>query len=487
VPRPLNTELGGTGRNDGISSSFTYFTQTGSTIERTVSAKLGEFISVKDFGAVGDGSTDDSTAITNAIKACTDDGTLTGTCVKALRVPAGVYVTGAQLLPAAFRMIGDGRLITTFLCKAGTTGAWFTDNGNAAKFNIEGVAFYCNSETGLTYGLRLGYNTTQFGTEGHLSDIWVRDLNGASALWGFDINGNVGFMDTITVWSCANNIRITGVANHASNLVSYAPVTTGADLNLVDVDGLEIEAPGNSCVPLYIRGNASVDGLIISLANSTTISHLVEFNANATTWSITSFNLAFGSTPAGVTVSNGNYKRSDGSYFGGNATAGSRNGEGNYSSDFAGQRPQCFTLSITNTAGTLQHKITEPGVNVATNWAGLINGASSSLTNTPTGADGSTAMAAGGKIGSASTNVFWLDTAAQKAADSQFSASIQFNSTGTALTVTPGIVSLNINGTTRARLSFQFNNAASGAAFGLTTANIAAGTFIQVLFNGRLS
>lgn len=43
------------------------FTQSGSTVSRTLQSKLGEFVSVKDFGALGDGSTDDLSAIDDAV------------------------------------------------------------------------------------------------------------------------------------------------------------------------------------------------------------------------------------------------------------------------------------------------------------------------------------------------------------------------------------------------------------------------------------
>ena len=39
----------------------------------------------------------------------------------------------------------------------------------------------------------------------------------------------------------------------------------------------------------------------------------------------------------------------------------------------------------------------------------------------------------------------------------------------------PAFLSLNINGVTRTRLALQFYNGTTGAAFALTTANIAAG------------
>ena len=444
------------------------------------------------WGAKGDAAidassgTDSHAALQAMIAASCEDG-ISNVSIHACYAGPGNYISGALSFPPAFRMFGAGRHITNFVAKTGTTGVWFGDSGSAAKIVLEGFSMYGRGLAGITYGLRLGYGATQHGTEGHVRDLFVRDIDGASAVWAADFNGNVAFYENLAAYDAPGGIRIVGVANMARSLVCYGNTTTGCELNLCDVDGLEIEAPGNSCVPLKLAGNADVSGLIVSLANSTTISHLVEFGAGCTTWRVSPFNLAFGSTPAGVTVSNGNFKRADATYFGGNATAGSRSGEGSYTSDAAGQRPQCFTLSITNTAGTIQHKITEPGVNAGTNWAGLINGASATLGNTPTGADGSTAMATGGKIGSASSSVFWLDTQNQKAAESQFSASIQLNSAGTALTVIPSFVSLDINGVTRTRLNFQFLNATTGATFALTTANIAAGKFIQVLFYGKLS
>ena len=79
----------------------TQFLNSGSgSITRTFNDKLKDVTSVKDYGAKGDGSTDDATAINNALIAATG---------KTLYFPAGTYIIGAELLPkTGTTIIGDG-------------------------------------------------------------------------------------------------------------------------------------------------------------------------------------------------------------------------------------------------------------------------------------------------------------------------------------------------------------------------------------------
>lgn len=428
----------------------------------------------------GSSGTDCTAAIAAAITATTADGD-GAVAIHPLRFGTGNYLVGNMVIPPATDMQGKGRHITNFVCKPSTTGKWLTDSGNAAKIILADFAMYGCDETGITHGVQLGKNgVQQHGTEGKVDDIWVRDLPNAKAV---EIDGNVGYYSRITTYSTEDGIIIEGVANMASHLAPYGCTGTACDLSYTDVQGLEIEAPATGAIPLYIRRNSKVTGLTISLASGTTLAYLIEIDANVTSWQINNLQLL----SAGATVTNGNFKRAvDATYFGGNATNDNRAGEGNYSSENFGLRRQAFHFRITNTGGTLQHRIAASSGSLA-KLSGLVNGATNSLTNTPTGADASTAMAAGAKISSANNSLVYFDVPHQADGYEDVVASVVLNDTGTSLQVLPSLLSTDINGVTRRRLSLQFIDATTGAAFALTTANIAAGKIVQVAFSGGLS
>lgn len=144
-----------------------------------------------------------------------------------------------------------------------------------------------------------------------------------------------------------------------------------------------------------------------------------------------------------------------------------------------------FVIQITNTAGTIQHRIVNHTGNLgATNYDNSISGSSATYANTPT-VDSVTAFVSGGGIVSGSTSVFLFDTANQTAhGDMACVAAMVRNSTGTALIVEPIITNTNVNGVTQLRVGVLFRDAAADTAFGITTANIAAGEFIAVRLQG---
>lgn len=96
-------------------------------VGRTVHQKLQESVSVKDFGAVGNGVADDTSAFISAIASVTASGAR-------LYVPEGTYIiTSTLVISGSFNIYGDG-IVNTIIRASGNF---------SAIFNFDSSAFYC--------------------------------------------------------------------------------------------------------------------------------------------------------------------------------------------------------------------------------------------------------------------------------------------------------------------------------------------------------
>ena len=147
----------------GTQSGYTSVTGPNvlSPVVRTLQQLLDEDVSVKDFGAVGNGSTDDTVAINRAIQQVYYSG-LNGTSYinsqRTLKFPAGTYVVSGQiLLPPNITIVGDGR-DNTVISSTYTSGAAFITCDSlfqsGASFGNNGAVLpKAMSFKGLTFAL----------------------------------------------------------------------------------------------------------------------------------------------------------------------------------------------------------------------------------------------------------------------------------------------------------------------------------------------
>ena len=98
--------------------------------------KLGDFVSVKDYGAVGDGSTNDATAFANALAT-----------EKAIHVPAGTYVIGSTLDidNKNVTMIGEGERLSILKFTGGTDGLNWTSSDDSHSLILEKLQFQASA------------------------------------------------------------------------------------------------------------------------------------------------------------------------------------------------------------------------------------------------------------------------------------------------------------------------------------------------------
>lgn len=142
------------------STQVTYSQGDAGSVQRTVASKFQETASVKDFGAVGDGVTNDTAAITAAITATTS-----GTLI----FPEGSYLINNSTGPftvSSFQgemiFLGNAKLLFNTNTQAGIV---FSGGSNAKIYNIridyvtpptsrtnaqEGIAFYSTTDTTVT-------------------------------------------------------------------------------------------------------------------------------------------------------------------------------------------------------------------------------------------------------------------------------------------------------------------------------------------------
>ena len=109
----------------GTDSGYTSITGTNSLnpITRTLQSVLDESISVKDFGATGNGLTDDTVAINRAIQQVYVAG-LNNVHInvqRTIRFPAGTYLISSPIIvPPNCTLLGDGKNNTVITATTGT-------------------------------------------------------------------------------------------------------------------------------------------------------------------------------------------------------------------------------------------------------------------------------------------------------------------------------------------------------------------------------
>ena len=492
----------GSGAAPTISSAIVSFLQSGSgAIARTMQGKARESVSVKDFGAVGDGTADDTAAIQACFDACSSGTSGTGLDGSAfpptVLIPSGDYKIASTItVPNAIRVVGDGRWNSRLTAASGFAGVMMQDKGNAAKVQLENFQLNANDEAGVTNILDLGNGATSvWGTGGYAKGLLLR---------GGTTSVNTG---TVGLYHQSNVISIldvhtmycdTGIEEVAGSNVCYyddISVLGSATYGLKTVGEsaigrIEIEAPTAACVGLYVNRQVSVGHMTYSQATGVTNPFAIEIVSGAVSFEMGQFVHA---VKSGAVLTN---VISD-ARSGYPANWGARSGSpkittgimdelhigGTNAFRIAGMQFTNVQLQLTNTAGTLQHRIGSVGdPTVAGPFAASINGAVATLTNTPTGADGSTAFAAGGKVLSVATNVFALDTLDHATQQNVpiLGCWVGRSTTGDSIQIYPRVISRDVNGVTRERLELALYDAATGNALAINTTTIGASESIFI-------
>lgn len=176
---------------DSVESILTEWLNDG-TLSAIISDALGGWINVKEYGAVGDRWTDDTTAIQNAINAASIEKIGDIGCANIVFIPKGVYsISSPIIIPAGVHLIGAG-INNTYI--------FLANNANCAMIKTYNYDRYVADGRHARY-----YDTNQVPTNFQISDLtfWGNKWNNQSSpgimqLYGYNyLINNVSFFGYI--------------------------------------------------------------------------------------------------------------------------------------------------------------------------------------------------------------------------------------------------------------------------------------------------
>jgi hypothetical protein len=179
--------------NYGTDASTGNVLATGSTTTRPLASRFIDTVNVKDFGATGDGATDDTVAIQAAITAGA------GKRVLFPKPSARYKVTATLNIPSSVAIEGAGSQVVELQVPAGSTFPVFDVDGQS-RVNITGFKFTKAAGAnlaGTAYGVRI---------RGNASDVRIEHCEADGFVRGFQVAGAEGTVagtcSRITLRSC---------------------------------------------------------------------------------------------------------------------------------------------------------------------------------------------------------------------------------------------------------------------------------------------
>jgi hypothetical protein len=194
------------------SSKLSFLSTLAGAVAYSVQAKLSQIVSVKDFGATGNGTTDDTAAVQAAVNAV---GIAGGT----VYFPAGNYLLSAITVSQnGVYLKGSGRLGTTITPSSQTDNV-FSFSGT----ECQGISdMYILYTTAPTTGIAIYVNNVQ--------DFTCQNIKIYGAFTGiYVLNGAIQYYQNIDIQACIGSTGI-GIVVNGGNDQYFSKVWIGNDI-----------------------------------------------------------------------------------------------------------------------------------------------------------------------------------------------------------------------------------------------------------------
>ena len=287
----------------GDALTVTYTPAGTGAVATTVQTKLRESVSVKDFGAVGDGVTDDTAAIQAAIAAAQIAVNTDGKN-RTVFAPAGIYqISGQLLFPYGVSFRGEGERSTTIrvassFAELSTTGAIRIGAGTTSTFGVVLTDFLleCSSLAGsigvyssdiqsgglvrvtvnnfVAYGVRIVGTGGTFGSVNGFGlehvQCFKANTGGTSGFGVWLENGTFpAFLSTVQVYGnpanpliggyYCQNIPFVGLSLNTDGACSYGAILAST-VPLVAINGMTLNG-ATTGIAVQCSGKVTISGL----------------------------------------------------------------------------------------------------------------------------------------------------------------------------------------------------------------------------------
>ena len=194
-------------------STLTYAPDLTGSVEATIQSRLEIFTSVTDFGATGDGSTNDTAAIQAAISAVPG---------QAVYFPSGTYVITANIDPEGCRLIGAGtgnNSVANTTLEFSSTYGFVQALENNHSYSIEKMELYGSASKTANGQVLVDFSGQNYPMMRDVR-VWQAGI-GIQIKGGTSVSSNYGFLINVDVNQCDIGINLQYDGAYSGNSASF--------------------------------------------------------------------------------------------------------------------------------------------------------------------------------------------------------------------------------------------------------------------------